>query len=426
MNHYNQTYLLLALTLATLGEAHSAHAQGQYIYWIGAIQAEETRGNTIFRYAPDTGMLDTLLQAKDLEPKEKRSFRHLTVDTLHRHIYWTGSPWISPDGIHYLNSIMRASLDGDNPELFLGPAACGTFSSATDIELDLTEGAVYWGESSNCPDAALNRTELDNPSRINYIPVNGDYSVSSIALDIRNQMIYWTNNDYLEQEPHGILRAPLSDTVSDEYIVTGTIFDIELAHTLSKIYWIVCNRAQCIIRRANLDGTDVEEVIVSEVLGANSDINFKSTLAIDNQRRKIYWTQPSEGMIRRANLDGTEEELLLSGLVLPSSIALSFGGVSTAVESVEEVPDPVELHGFYPNPVQDIATFEFALTVPTYVTVEILDQLGRRVEVLASRTYPHGHSSVTWDPTGHSDGVYFFRLISSDSEPMTIPFVVRR
>ncbi len=426
MNHYNQTYLLLALTLATLGEAHSAHAQGQYIYWIGAIQAEETRGNTIFRYAPDTGMLDILLQAKDLEPEEKRSFQHLTVDTLHRHIYWTGSPGTSPDGDHYPNAIMRASLDGNNPELFLGPAACGTFSSATDIELDLTEGAVYWGESSNCPDAALNRTELDNPNRITYLPVDGDYSVSSIALDIRNQMIYWTNNDYLEQKPHGILRAPLGDTVSDEYIVTGSIYDIALAHTLSKIYWIVCNRSHCIIRRANLDGTDVEDVIVREVPGANSDINFKSTLAIDNQRRKIYWTQPSEGMIRRANLDGTEEELLLSGLVVPGSIALSFGGVSTAVESVGEVPDPVELHGFYPNPIQDSATFEFALTVPTYVTVEILDQLGRRVEVLASRTYPYGHSSVTWYPTGHSDGVYFFRLISSDSGPKTIPFVVRR
>ena len=427
MNHYNPAYLLLALTLAALGEAHSAHAQGRYIYWIGAIQAEETRGNTIFRYAPDIGVMDTLLQAKDLEPEEKRYFSYLTVDTLHRHIYWTGSPGTSPDGIHYLSSIMRASLDGDNPELFLGPAVCGFFSSATDIELDLIEGAVYWGESSDCPDAALNRTELDNPSRITDLPVNSDYSVSSIALDIRNQMIYWTNRNHVNHTPHGILRAPLSDTVSDEYVVTGSVYGIALAHTLSKLYWIVCERSRCTIRRANLDGTEVEEVIVSEVPGGNPDINNNdSALAIDNKGLKIYWTQPSEGTIMRANLDGTEVELLLSGLVVPGSIALSFGGVSTAVEQVQEIPDSIELYGYYPNPVEDSATFEFALTAPTYVTLEIYDQLGRRVEVLASRTYPHGHSSVAWHPTGHSNGVYFLRLISSNNWPKTIPLVLRR
>ena len=79
-----------------------------------------------------------------------------------------------------------------------------------------------------------------------------------------------------------------------------------------------------------------------------------------------------------------------------------------------------------PNPVEDSATFEFALTVPTYVTLEIYDQLGRRVEVLASRTYSRGHSRVTWHPTGHTNGVYFFRLLSSDNGSKAIPLVLRR
>lgn len=427
MNRYYPAILLLALTLAALGEAHFAHAQDRYIYWIGAIQAEETRGNTIFRYALDAGALDTLVQAKDLGPEEKRYLFYVTVDTLHRHIYWTDSGGTFPNGDHYLSSIMRASLDGDNPELFLGAAACGTFAIPTDIELDLVEGAVYWGEASNCFDSALNRTELDNPSQQVSLPVNGDYSVSGIALDTRNRMIYWTNYDWENQIPDGILRAPLTDTVSDEYVVTGRVYDIALAHTLSKIYWIVCERSRCIIRRANPDGTEVEEVIVSEFSGGNPDIsNNDSALAIDNRGQKIYWTQPREGTIRSANLDGTEVELILSGLVVPGSIALSFGGVSTALEPVKEIPDPVELHGFYPNPVEDSATFEFALTAPTYVTLEIYDQLGRRVEVLASRMYPHGRSSVAWYPTGHANGVYFLRLISSDNGPKVIPLVLRR
>ena len=424
MSRYYPTYLLLALTLAALGGACSAHAQDQYIYWIGAIQAEETRGNTIFRYALDTGVVDTLVQAKDLGPEEKRYLYYVTVDTLHRRIYWTDSGGIFPGGVHYLGAIMRASLDGDNPEIFLGGVVCG-IGAPSDIELDLVGEAVYWGEGSDCPGFALNRTDLESPDHSGQLPVNGNYSVSGIALDIRNQMIYWTNDDYFNQKPHGILRAPLSNTVSDEYIVTDSVCDIALAHTLSKVYWTVCNRYRRIIRRANLDGTEVEDVIVSQAQATNSDINNTSTLAIDNKGQKIYWTEPSEGTIRRANLDGTEEEELLSGLVAPSSIALSFGGVITAVEPVEEFPDAVELHGLYPNPVEGRATFEFALTAPAYVTLEIYDQLGRRVELLASRTYSRGHFSVAWHPTGQSNGVYFFRLVS-DNRPKTIPLVLRR
>ena len=72
MSRSYPTYLLLALTLAALAGARSAHAQERYLYWIGAIHAEETRGNTIFRYALDTGVVDTLVQAKDLGPDELR------------------------------------------------------------------------------------------------------------------------------------------------------------------------------------------------------------------------------------------------------------------------------------------------------------------------------------------------------------------
>ncbi len=120
MSSHCPTYLLLALTLTALGGDRPAHAQDQYIYWIGAVQAEETRSNAIFRYALDTGIVDTLVQAKDLGPEEKRYLYYVTVDTLHRQIYWTDSGGVFPDGVHYLGAIMRASLDGDNPEIFLG------------------------------------------------------------------------------------------------------------------------------------------------------------------------------------------------------------------------------------------------------------------------------------------------------------------
>ncbi len=41
---------LLALMLASLVGVGPAQAQERYIYWIGAIDAEEARSNTIFRF----------------------------------------------------------------------------------------------------------------------------------------------------------------------------------------------------------------------------------------------------------------------------------------------------------------------------------------------------------------------------------------
>ncbi|GIV58816.1 MAG: hypothetical protein KatS3mg042_1729 [Rhodothermaceae bacterium] len=403
--------------LASLGGVRSAHAQEQYIYWIGAIQPEETRGNTIFRYALDSGVVDTLVQSGELGPEEHvpRYFYYVTVDTLRGHIYWTDSGGTEPDGAELLGAIRRASLDGDSAEVYLGGIVCGV-GALKDIEIDTAGETVYWSENSDCY-RPLHRTDLVRPDPFqSLLPTNGPYAVSAIELDLRNQMIYWTNNDFFVQKPLGILRAPLNDTVSDEYIITGCIGDIALAHMLSKVYWAPCNSST--IRRANLDGTEVENVIVSQGAVGN--------LAIDHKGGKIYWTETSEGTIRRANLDGSEVEDLLSGLVVPTSLALNFGwDVRVDVETDAGLPDRVELQDIYPNPVQERAIIAFVLTEPAHVTLEIYDQLGRRVEILASGTYPPGTFRVQWNPTDQANGVYFCRM-ASDNRSETIVLVLQR
>ncbi len=194
MSRSYPTYLLLALTLASLAEARSAHAQERYLYWVGAVQAEETRTNTIFRYTLDSGVVDTLVQAKDLSPDTWRFFSHVTVDTLGRQIYWTDSGGTDSDGVIFLGVIMRASLDGDNPEIVLGGIICG-IGTPTDIELDLVGETLYWGEGSDCPFVGLHSIDLAT-YQWQRLPTTGSYSVSGIELDIDNEMIYWTNTDF--------------------------------------------------------------------------------------------------------------------------------------------------------------------------------------------------------------------------------------
>ena len=126
MISYSPTFLF-ALMLASLTGSRPAWAQEQYIFWIGAIHAGETRGNTIFRYALDSGIVDTLVQSGELGPEAsgQRYFYYVTIDTLHGHIYWTDSGGTEPDGTVLIGAIRRASLNGAHGEVYPGGIVLG-------------------------------------------------------------------------------------------------------------------------------------------------------------------------------------------------------------------------------------------------------------------------------------------------------------
>jgi hypothetical protein len=329
-------------------------------------------------------------------------------------VYWTDSGGREPDETFFLGAIRRATVDGDDPEVMLGTIVCG-LGSAKDIQVDSVRERVYWGESSDCFSNALYRWDFSQPFWVT-LPISEGYVVDAIELDLLNEMIYWVSIDFFDEPPPGIVRAPLDDTASDEYIVSGCVGDISLAHVLSKIYWASCNSSQ--IRRANLDGTGAEDILVGD-----GEI---SHLAIDHKEAKIYWTETETGTLSRASLDGSDAEDLLTGLNRPTSLALSFGWDSHLSSATPRAvtPDLVDLRGIYPNPVRGLATVAFALSAPADMTLEIYDALGRQVEVVASGTYPPGTFEVQWNATGHAAGVYFCR-ITAGSRAKTMAFVVQ-
>lgn len=85
------------------------------------------------------------------------------------------------------------------------------------------------------------------------------------------------------------------------------------AHATEKIYWSDSGTQK--IHRANSDGTNVEDVVVT-------GLNAPDGIAIDLPGGKLYWTDNGLGTISRSNLDGTAPEVLVTGLTTPVRIVL--------------------------------------------------------------------------------------------------------
>jgi hypothetical protein len=105
-----------------------------------------------------------------------------------------------------------------------------------------------------------------------------------------------------------------SETLINLGLLTSFMYDIALDLSAGKIYWVY-GRSR--IGRANLDGSEIESLIVlpeeCQVYG----------LALDTEGGKMYWTDQGTDSIRRANLDGTEmEDVLLTDLDTPYDLAL--------------------------------------------------------------------------------------------------------
>jgi sugar lactone lactonase YvrE len=122
-------------------------------------------------------------------------------------------------------------------------------------------------------------------------------AVSLGAPATRADKIYWT-----ELTGHQVVRADLNGENS-EVLVTPAgerPMAIALAPSAGQMYWTFTGE----IRRANLDGTGVESVMIGS--------STAKGLVLDEAAGKIYWTgaEPS-GCIYRANLDGSEVEVVL-------------------------------------------------------------------------------------------------------------------
>lgn len=145
-----------------------------------------------------------------------------------------------------------------------------------------------------------------------------------------------------------VSRANLDGTDEEELIMipNGLLKGMALDLVQGKMYWTDCTFSK--IQRANLDGSLVEDLVAPTIGTPNA-------LDLDHLNGKIYWTDFSFGKIRRANLDGSNiQDVLTSDLDAPQDIVLN-------IKDLEPTSPVGERHwewGFYPNPAHDFLTIQ--------------------------------------------------------------------
>lgn len=151
---------------------------------------------------------------------------------------------------------------------------------------------MYWADFGGIVRANLDGSEIE-------VVVKGLFGVLGIAVDIPGGKIYWTNS------ANKIRRANLDGSHVQD-LITGGLDDpwgIALDLGAGKMYW--ANRLAGKIQRANLDGSAIQDVVTTEA--------GPQGIALDLEGGKVYWTLPfaAAGKIRRANLDGSNVEDLV-------------------------------------------------------------------------------------------------------------------
>ena len=157
-----------------------------------------------------------------------------------------------------------------------------------------------------------------------------------IAFDASTGLVYWAN--HRDAGSGGIGRAAV-DGSGATMIVTGieAPHDVALDLTHGKVYWTegACNGCvDSAIRRANLDGSEAEDV----VLGLSAGIRG---IDVDPESDKIYWTDHMSNEIWWANLDGGSPGAILSLSSKPHDVAVdSAAGTLYWVEGISDSGDP--------------------------------------------------------------------------------------
>ncbi|MDZ4781899.1 MAG: LamG-like jellyroll fold domain-containing protein, partial [Planctomycetia bacterium] len=176
------------------------------------------------------------------------------------------------------------------------------------MAVDSVNRFAYWTELG---DPAIHRVSLDGSGTDEFV-VDVRNGAAGIAFDLGAEKLYWSDSEGAEIDAGirggKIRRANLDGSQPEDVVATDLLHPAGIAVDSigSKVYWSDVEGhldGSGRILRANLDGSDVETLLTG--------IDEATGLAIDQRARKLYWADSATGRVQRANLDGSGLETVL-------------------------------------------------------------------------------------------------------------------
>jgi Low-density lipoprotein receptor repeat class B len=266
------------------------------VYWtdIGFLGASRIERTTI-----DGENVETILSID----KQIERYKGIDVDAINGWVYYTTDR----------QSLRRVRVNGFDEELIL-MGELGT-TSIEGVAIDVANGKIYWADQAF---DAIRRANLDGTDVEDVVVIDVDGNSASriwdVDLDLSAEKVYWT-----DEGTHKIQRANLDGSnVEDVRNGISEARSIALDTVNGHIYFADVNIG---VRRINLDDGQGLQTIVSDFRISGVDVDVAAG--------KVYWTKDyvvhdfSSGKIRRANLDGTQvEDIVSSGPTLPWHIVV--------------------------------------------------------------------------------------------------------
>ncbi len=243
------------------------------------------------------------IHGEDAEPIAKVGgiATSIALDTKHKKIYWTN--YASKPGD---SSILRSDLDGGKSEIVVNG-----LTEPHTLAIDVVHEQLYWSstDSGDKPIFRIAPTRGAKEEIVNGI-VNG---IWGLALDDRAEGFYYgLEKKLFHCDLDGSNERLITSEVAGKQHPNSALF---LSAEANQVFFSVMS-TDCVIGAFSIDKMEFSTRITVKPHGRVFG------LAVDDVRRKVYWTDKSYGAIRRANVDGTQVEDVVVGLFEPFDVKL--------------------------------------------------------------------------------------------------------